>query len=556
MDRQYSVEETALAAVCRSEFVPRESAFMRLGSPAAQLVKRYVNCLKEGRTLAEEHMPSQPGLKRLVLHVDLNKTILMSDAVQGADMSAMVNMLLSECCWGRMELEGSSPHWEAVGRLATDRPCGDPELMTYRHFLDTFLLPYDDSGDGPEAQKHNSQVKARRQELKRAFTEDGQPGEMFCGVHRQLCRRLALPEAEATGPFMEGRAVRHIVPSFFNLLKYLQDEELDFTLVFRTFGSDLADVAEELNLFATGQHPSHPGVRMDGSDGRVDIRLLEENHSFGAFIRQGLNASGSELALGLPLDVLAQPVVRPEDLRRAVPSPDEGQEAPGPTLLSGFDDIYEGLQERVAAPGCHALALRDNYPFWKRHNERSHAGKLMLVDPADTSMLHIFLDDNIGYDTAHIVDIRDCTTGNPVSFNDAMGTNLIKVEPLNAVLDGRYFCRTIETAVRRYVDAQNGMGSPPCEACLTPLTSPPPKGAPISPFCKPVEGQPLRSSHNKSLADLMQASTMLAESTPPRSSRGGSPPSPSASAQRKAMTPSPPRSPDARQVRCNVRFGK
>lgn len=268
MDRQYSVEETALAAVCRSEFVPRESAFMRLGSPAAQLVKRYVNCLKEGRTLAEEHMPSQPGLKRLVLHVDLNKTILMSDAVQvrqrrrrlacpehyillqitqivlcfslktdnsgtlidgtiamimigntkvlnpprpfpplppsqwmlqGADMSAMVNMLLSECCWGRMELEGSSPHWEAVGRLATDRPCGDPELMTYRHFLDTFLLPYDDSGDGPEAQKHNSQVKARRQELKRAFTEDGQPGEMFCGVHRQLCRRLALPEAEATG---------------------------------------------------------------------------------------------------------------------------------------------------------------------------------------------------------------------------------------------------------------------------------------------------------------------------------------------------------------------
>lgn len=37
---------------------------------------------------------------------------------------------------------------------------------------------------------------------------------------------------------------------------------------------------------------------MDGSDGRVDIRLLEENHSFGAFIRQGLNASGSELALG------------------------------------------------------------------------------------------------------------------------------------------------------------------------------------------------------------------------------------------------------------------
>jgi hypothetical protein len=99
-----------------------------------------------------------------------------------------------------MELqEGATAHWEPVGRLATDRPCGDPELMTYRHFLDTFLLPYDDSSDSPEAQLHNNQVKARRQELKRAFTDDGQPGEMFCGVHRQLCRKLALPIEEATG---------------------------------------------------------------------------------------------------------------------------------------------------------------------------------------------------------------------------------------------------------------------------------------------------------------------------------------------------------------------
>ena len=39
---------------------------------------------------------------------------------------------------------------------------------------------------------------------------------------------------------------------------FLQEEDLDFTIVFRTFGSDMADVAAELNLFATGQHPSYP----------------------------------------------------------------------------------------------------------------------------------------------------------------------------------------------------------------------------------------------------------------------------------------------------------
>lgn len=70
--------------------------------------------------------------------------------------------------------------------------------MTYRQYLDSFLLPYDDSME-PEAEKRNLQVKKRRQELKRCFTEEGQPGEMFVGVHKQLCKKLALPENEAIG---------------------------------------------------------------------------------------------------------------------------------------------------------------------------------------------------------------------------------------------------------------------------------------------------------------------------------------------------------------------
>ncbi len=30
-----------------------------------------------------------------------------------------------------------------------------------------------------------------------------------------------------------------------------------------------------------------------------------------------------------------------------------------------------------------ALALRDYYPFWKSRNERSRAGKLLVLDPDD-----------------------------------------------------------------------------------------------------------------------------------------------------------------------------
>ena len=55
---------------------------------------------------------------RLVLHFDINKTVLMADRAQGASSACVVNMLLSECAWGRLE---AGPQWVPVGRLATDR---------------------------------------------------------------------------------------------------------------------------------------------------------------------------------------------------------------------------------------------------------------------------------------------------------------------------------------------------------------------------------------------------------------------------------------------------
>ena len=109
---------------------------------------------------------------RLVLHFDINKTILMSDRAQAgffhftcsdvrtcktvgitckschprgssfiialwqhglepryhmqdASTDHMINVLLCECAWGRLE---PGPKWVPVGRLATDR-CADLSLL-------------------------------------------------------------------------------------------------------------------------------------------------------------------------------------------------------------------------------------------------------------------------------------------------------------------------------------------------------------------------------------------------------------------------------------------
>jgi hypothetical protein len=105
---------------------------------------------------------------------------------------------------------------------------------------------------------------------------------MFQGVFDALRKQLQQPEAEQTDFFKNGQ--RRILPSFFELLMSLHASERSFTIVFRTFGTDLRDVIDEMNMFATGRHPSYPGVRMDGSDGRTDLRMEMPNQT-GAFFR-------------------------------------------------------------------------------------------------------------------------------------------------------------------------------------------------------------------------------------------------------------------------------
>lgn len=48
--------------------------------------------------------------KKLVLHIDLNNTILISDAVTGQGTVATLDYFLSTVTWGRMNREGKVQH--------------------------------------------------------------------------------------------------------------------------------------------------------------------------------------------------------------------------------------------------------------------------------------------------------------------------------------------------------------------------------------------------------------------------------------------------------------
>ncbi|KAK9820202.1 hypothetical protein WJX72_007430 [[Myrmecia] bisecta] len=430
--RQAVNEERAASVIQRSfrlhrqDLQLRKRSFSKLGHEALELISRYLQLGPDG--LLKEDFGSRA---RLVLHFDINKTIIMTDMAQDASTDHMINVLLSECAWGRLE---AGPRWEPVGRLATDRPANDPQLMSYRSYLDSFLLPFV-QGQGAEADAQNTQIKNRRQHLKRQFTELGQPGEMFRGVFTRLKAALAQPEGCCSCRlFASGE--RRILPSFFKLLMHLHDLDREFSIIFRSFGSDIADVVEEMNMFCTGQHPCYPQVRMDGSQSRTDLRMSIPE-STGAFFRSTSKPDGSILCLGAPTEVMKARQLHAASLQ-AQPAPAQ--------VMHDFKAMYEALMTR-AKLGNRALALRDYYQFWKSRNERSRAGKLLLLDRSDPDIIQIFFDDNIGYGSAHIVDVRDVSTGAPIAFQDVNGKHLMKCEPLNAILDVHYFVRAVHECV-------------------------------------------------------------------------------------------------------------
>ena len=69
-------------------------------------------------------------------------------------------------------------HGASAATLCGFRPASDPQLMSYRIFLDSFLLPFKYE-EHPDLEAINNAIKAQRQKMKRIFTEDGQPGDMF-----------------------------------------------------------------------------------------------------------------------------------------------------------------------------------------------------------------------------------------------------------------------------------------------------------------------------------------------------------------------------------------
>jgi len=391
----------------------------------------------------------------LVLHVALPRTIMTYDLAQGRNTEDELNDALSNLAWGSIDTEGGE--WT----LESPDPSLDPphsSLITYADYV-ARTYPADQTMED-KAREENLRLAA---EKRSCFTCPGEPGSKFRAMFDQMIKNLqhsnkALAKAfdikkvilkeeelqedpaksEAQNIMRYGR--HQILPSFWNLLIQLTKQQRRFSVVFRSFHEEqLSQVQKELQLFTQCQHPAYSGQNkthkpplMDGNKGSRDLRLTPA--TIGRMDRMG----GS-------LNFRDRPVEQTQEVSEEAhaENPVDSVFRPTEYAFPPYHQAYAGLMDQILET-ANTAAIVDDLAFWDAHDRDSGAGKLLLVDRAETKVQHIFFDGNIEKDDANCVDVRDAVRGEPIPMQECSNIYIHRVDFFQAVTDVDYFVKATE----------------------------------------------------------------------------------------------------------------
>ena len=347
----------------------------------------------------------------LILHYDINKTIIISDASTNRGLRASLHSLMSEVCWGRFP--------ESIPKK--DRRPSDWEPVV--NAPDTVPPTEDSVTFGTYLEDHTDIPKTERRRLKNEFACEGNIGERFMPYVRNLERSLTIEgHTEADKKF------HFVVPAFYRLLDVLFSDELlqrvNWRIVFRSFGVDTPDVIADINRYLAGDNPQFQPSNPDVAAAcKIDLP-----RDTGALLRTGPSSDDVHISVVNDRGVV--------------------------TTISGAVNIQNHIENSVFQMHRNDLSgltakrffvLRDDYRWWERNHESDTSGKLLIVQrptnrEAIDSLIHqAFFDDNIERDRPHIVDVRDVFSFEPIPFSSTRDNALIRAEPYLAITDDNYF---------------------------------------------------------------------------------------------------------------------
>ena len=344
---------------------------------------------------------------RLVLHFDVNETIMVADPAGGDSFEDVLNKMLAKTAFVRRKDGGvvddaaSPSDLEWRDGVPLDDDSGDPEQALW--------LRWEKPDDGSKMASTTKCLEAHR----KTFTETF---KRFGGIKQELAARLRLPPGRWDPCFCTDDGKHHrFLPAFFETLRVLLDAGRDVSLVIRTFGSDGPTVALALRAWIAGRHPTVKAPQQAPNWVQRDRVFAGKYDAEGRY------------TLTPPLN-------------------DDGRGA----------CLDEGAAVALLEEPRSATVIRDDYAWWAKHDEAPAAGKPFWITRG-SNCHHIFFDDHIrNSDRKSIVAAR-CRSSPTDAFvaldgpatRTLHGAYLVRVPTLLPVRDRRWFLDRIAECERR-----------------------------------------------------------------------------------------------------------
>lgn len=285
----------------------------------------------------------------LLLNFDVNGTIILNDSTKNVSDEHMIINAIAESTIGK---------WDTRS-----------EPMPFNQYVDNVLLPGD---------KSNAKLKKERQKVIGGFlkwlADHAHPMQNTVLIEfDEMKKKLAL--------IKQDKADQDVFPSFYVMLEKLRQMNIPFTIILRTFGTDLQKVVQEI-----------------------------EEHPLGLKFSNSAKFHGGNFTLN------------------------------GKKTIKKVDEVFN-----LFLNSNEHFAVQDEWSTWNQDGERSRSGKPFIYDitrKAKIKNLSLFFDDNITGKEMDIV--RPCEiSNNNFLTGDLLNKLLFPVNTKEALLNENYFIEKI-----------------------------------------------------------------------------------------------------------------
>ena len=310
-------------------------------------------------------------LPRLILHFDVNETIILEDAAGGDTRSDCVN----KCIAKSLYLRSTNPPVLLNGENLTDltSPLSIEDAMKSIH------TSFEAIPGATSYYKSPLKPNVRNWDLH---------------PHGKLLVKLR----ESVSNKMKSH---FILPAFFTTVVELTRQKREFSIVIRTFGSDLGDIFTAISSFAKGEHPQFPEFQ--------DASLIID-----------------------PLDTEMK-LVYERDGVFTVSNQDR--------CLSQKEFLSEIERKRI-------FGVTDDYDFWSKNGCKPACGKPAFTTQNQNGFHHILFDDNINCDADNsIVGVYEIPAWTLLSGKATIKLHnhcIVRVPTISAIFSPRFFLDAIK----------------------------------------------------------------------------------------------------------------